>query len=542
MIEIKNVDKYYFSKTLFKNLTLSIPSQTIAWIVGINGSGKTTLLKMILWEISPDHGEIIFPHKNMQIWYMKQEIQKDFFDEYVFDYIKKELWIFELEQELRSLENNLSEPENFEKYSQIYELFEAKWWYAFEYEIQNILWELHFWWDFYAQKIWELSWGQKSKILLSLALWKGKDLILLDEPTNNLDIQSLKYLITYIKKSWASFLIISHDRDFLDEICNKIYECDTFEHTVIEYEWNYSFYLQKKKEKFEQEMLEYELSKQKMKEFKEARQEAKQRVERTKNSKKRDNDKFQYNFFLEAVTKWYGSKVHQFSQKITELSQTQKPQTLKKIHYQLSESSLNGYIRVQDVEFQYEKSNVKLNIPRFEANMWERIGIFWANGSWKSTFLHLLNRKIFPNRWEIVLSGNIKIGNFSQEHSELFWEESPIELLIKKWNISEMEAHKLLWIFHFEIEDRNKSISLLSPWQRVKLIFTLFQLQNFNTLILDEPSNHLDLEALEVLENALQDFRWIFIVVSHDKKFIQNISLNKFYDVKDWVLIERIGD
>lgn len=541
MIEIKNVDKNYNAKEIFQNLSLSIPLWTIAWLIGKNGSGKTTFLKLLLWEEKPENGEIIFTQKSLKIWYMKQEIPIENREDIVFDFIKKELGIFEIEKELRDLEKNLENEENFTKYSNLYELFEAKWWYAIEYEFQNILSGFDLQIDIYSRKISELSSGQKSKILLSLALLEGKDLLLLDEPTNNLDQISIDFLTQYIKKSQASFLIISHNRDFLDQICNKIYEFDDKNHTIEVYEGNYSFFENKKEEKHQKELVEYEINKQKIQDLKSAKQEAQDRVQRTKNAKRRDNDKFQAYFFLEAVTKWYGSKVNQFSQKIDDLSTLEKPQNAKKIHYVLQETSVFWYIRFQDVSYQYKNTWFSLNIPRFQAEKWDRIGIFGNNGSGKTTFLSLLNWDIEPDSWERIVSQNISIGSFSQEHNSLPREKSSLELLIERGNISEMEAHKLLGIFHLDIEERHKKIKLLSPGQRAKLIFTLFQLQNYNTLILDEPTNHLDMEAIWVIENALQDFDGILIVVSHDKKFMENLNLKVLYDVEDWVLRERVG-
>lgn len=538
MIEFKWIYKSYHTKEIFKDLNLVISKQTKGWIIGSNWSWKTTLFKLISTLEKTDSWEIIFHLKNYNLGYMYQEITKEE-NLRVIDFLKKETWLLELEIKMKELENDLQNKDKLFEYGDILEEYERLNWYDFDFEIDMILAWL---WlkDCIYRDISTLSSGQKSKILLALALYKWKDILLLDEPTNNLDLMAINWLTDFIINSKATILIISHDRDFLDKVTNFTYEIDTRNNKIIDYKWNYSAYKKYKEEKFEREMLEYEKRQIELKNLKDAEIEVRQRMDKAENKKPRDNDKWQFKFFLDKATMSHWTKARFLSDRIEKMDKIEKPIKDKKIRFTIENSRNFWNIAVSLLSYEYPKSNFRLDIQKFEAQKNDRISIEWDNWSWKSTFLKILNKQISNYSWECNISSNIRIVDYNTEHNNLPLDITPVKLIMKEWELDEIEANKKLAIFNLEYKERYNEIRFLSPWQRAKLLLTLFKIKNFNTLILDEPTNHLDMEALVVLENALSDFDGILIVVSHDKRFLDNINITKRFEMNKWVLNEII--
>jgi ATP-binding cassette subfamily F protein 3/macrolide transport system ATP-binding/permease protein len=223
-----------------------------------------------------------------------------------------------------------------------------------------------------------------------------------------------------------------------------------------------------------------------------------------------------------------------------------KPEIEKKkpLNFDLSiEEKVFWWISANNIEFKYPNSKNGISAEKFSVQNWEKVAIFWSNASGKTTFLKLLTWELKLQKWEIKISPNIKIWNYSQEKQYLEeCELNLIEFLEKNCKDKKVLSlqHNVLKKFNFSEDDKKIKVSLLSPWQKNRLLLALFSLVKYNTIILDEPTNHLDLEAIDELEKTLQSFNWNLIVVSHDRWFMSEVNFNKKYEAKNGKLIERL--
>jgi ATP-binding cassette subfamily F protein 3 len=555
MLQIKNLTKSYWVKKLFDNFSISgFDKEDKIWIIWENGRWKSTLLKMIYWTIKADFWEIKFDIKEPLIGYMSQEmnsileewIQKEVT---ILEYIKYNSWYEEIERKIMKIYNNYDEKSVKELWI-LQEKFEKLWWYNFDYKIETILFSLTWWEINKNDKIWFLSGGQQSKVLLALALLKWWDVLLLDEPTNNLDQKSIEWLVEFLEDSSVFALIVSHDKYFLNQVTNKTLELGKNE--VKLYGWNYNFYEIQKE-------LEQNKNNENYNEFTEKFKQLKEKLDK-EYSRKSGLKKVKENPWLPRIVMWKYKDNAQISsgkeikrlKKEMEILARNKPEIEKKktLNFDLSLlGKVYGWIFVKDLEFSY-KNNVNdrqkhLNIfvRSFEIQNWEKVLITWNNGSGKTTFLKLLIWELKAQKWEIKISPNIKIWNYSQEKKFLDnCNLSLIEFLTSQFGEENKEefVHNIIKKFNFTEKEKNSLVSILSPWQKNRLLLALFSLTKYNTLILDEPTNHLDLEAIEELEKTLKDFNGNLIIVSHDKQFIENISFNKRYNMENWILKEFI--
>ncbi len=525
MIEMKNISLSYSAIDLFEGVNLSIWQGTVGWLVWNNWSWKTTLLKIIAWKLKPDSGFIDYKNKNPKIWYMRQEIPAEEIS-LVSDYISREISSSTYIQENELGKSNLIVDEI------------QYFWFENDFgEILSWLWETT---EILKRNLNTLSWWQKNKILIALAIYQWNDILLLDEPTNNLDAKSISWLKKFLRNSNATILIISHDRDFLDEITNMTYEIDQNDHKIIEYKGNYSEYKKYKDELYKKELNEYEVAQDKANKLRAAEAEARMRMDKACRSKPKDNDKYQTYFFQERATMSHWTKARFLSKRISALEDVTKPLNKKKIKYSIDNSEIKWRIYWKWLQCKYDETWFKLEIPSFEATPKDRIGIFWDNWSWKTSFLNALRWKISFENWDLLISKCLKIWDFLQEHENLDKNKTPIEVMTDIWNINELEANRLLSIFDLKYSYRRVKIWLLSPGQRARLILSLFRAVDYNLLLLDEPTNHLDMEAMEVLEEALEWFEGIVVVVSHDKRFIKWLNLNKRYKIDNSIMLESL--
>ncbi len=538
MVEIIKLSKTYNAKEIFREISLILKPNIKYWIVGDNWSGKTTLFRLIIWEESADEGKIIFHKKNLKIWYMKQELLISW-KITILEYIKNSVGIWQIETKLKQLENNLWN-DNLSLYWDLLTEYENLDWYNFEEKVENFLvWII-------GEKITKdriidsLSTGEKSKVLLIIALISWTDLLLLDEPTNNLDLKALKWLENYIKNCKATILIISHNRNFLDSITNKTLEIDTINKNILEYSWNYSTYEEYKAQGYERQKLEYEIRQEKIESLQEAVLKAKTWAKLW--------EKVKYKKWVDAKAAWYfkdvsqnkfWKKVKAIEKKVEQIDTLDKPISKKKIKYTVDiENKAHWYISFVNIKFKYKDSDFYLDIQNLEINISDRIVLLWENWSWKSTFLKILTGELKPISWDIYVSPKIQFWNFMQEHQNIPKNKTPFEIVSKLWNWSEEEVNKILSIFRMPREQRFEKVEFLSPGQRARLLLSIFHAKKYNALILDEPTNHLDMEAILLLEEAMKNFDWLLIVVSHDLKFLENLDLNRFILAKNNKIFE----
>ena len=494
-ISIENISKSYGDRTLFKNLSFGINKNQKVAFVAKNGTGKTSILNIIAGLDTPDEGQVI-QRKDIQIAYLSQN---QIFD----DSLTIEQTIFETENRIlpiiKQYEKALENPEDSDNYQKAFDLMDQHNAWDFETQYKLVLSKLKL--NDLSMKVGKLSGGQKKRLSLAVLLINKPDLIILDEPTNHLDLEMIEWLEEYFKKEKITLFMVTHDRYFLERVCNEIIELDHGE--LYKYKGNYSYYLEKKEERITQEATTTNKAKNLFK--KELDWMRRQPKARTTKSKSRIDD------FSEIK-----EKAHKRRQDHTvqlEINMERLGSKIVELH-KLKKSF--GDLKILDgFEYVFQKG--------------ERIGVIGKNGTGKSSFLNILTDREPIDGGKVVVGETVKFGYYTQkgivvkegqkviEVIKEFGEEIP---LTKGRRIS---ASQLLERFLFDKKKQYDFVEKLSGGEQKRLYLCTVLIQNPNFLILDEPTNDLDVITLNVLESFLLDFPGNLIVVSHDRYFMDKI-------------------
>lgn len=494
-LNVENISKSYGEVTLFKGITFSIhKGQKIAFIAK-NGTGKTSILKIISGEDSSDSGNITY-RKNIAVSFLSQDPKFD-------DSLTIEQSVFNSENPILKVianyENailNSEDEENYQKAFEDMELFQA---WDFETQYKQILFKLKL--DKINQKVGELSGGQKKRLSLANALINKPDLLVLDEPTNHLDLEMIEWLESYFAKENITLFMVTHDRYFLERVCNEILELDQGE--LHSYKGNYSYYLDKRKDRVERQAIEHGKVKQLFK--KELSWMRKQPKARTTKSKSRIDD------FKEIKQR------------------AQQRRVEHEVQLELNMERLGTKIvELVKVSKSYEEK-VILDQFNYMFQRGERVGIIGKNGTGKSTFLDILTGKTGPESGKIIIGDTVKFGYYTQNGIKVKEDQKVIDVVrdfgdfipLKKGK--QISAQQLLERFLFSRQKQYDFVEKLSGGERKRLYLCTILIQNPNFLILDEPTNDLDIVTLNVLESFLLDFPGCVIVVSHDRYFMDKV-------------------
>jgi ATP-binding cassette subfamily F protein uup len=494
-LNVENISKSYGEVTLFENISFSIhKGQKIAFIAK-NGTGKTSILKIISGEDSSDSGEITY-RKNIVISFLSQDPKLD-------DSLTIEESIFNSDNPiLKVIENyekailNSEDVENYQKAFEEMELFQA---WDFETQYKQILSKLKL--DKIDQKVSELSGGQKKRLSLANALINRPDLLILDEPTNHLDLEMIEWLESFFAKENITLFMVTHDRYFLERVCNEIIELDQGD--LHSYKGNYSYYLDKRNDRIEREAIEQGKVKQLFK--KELTWMRKQPKARTTKSKSRIDD------FQEIK--------HRAQQRRND-HEVQLELNMERLGTKIVE-----FFKVS--KFYEDKTILDKHSYVFQRG--ERVGIIGKNGTGKSTFLDILTEKTKPDSGKIIIGETIKFGYYTQNGIKVKNDQKVIDVVrdfgdyipLKKGK--QISAQQLLERFLFSRQKQYDFVEKLSGGERKRLYLCTVLIQNPNFLILDEPTNDLDIVTLNVLESFLLDFPGCVIVVSHDRYFMDKV-------------------
>ena len=481
MIKINNLTKYYGDKLLFKNINLDIFSGEKIGIVGSNGAGKSTFLKIIAGEVEPDSGAVKTTGK---IAYAGQIAE-----EFDLNNISNDDFITFLKNK-----NKLNL--NIEKLT----------------EFGN------------------LSGGEKTKLVLSLVLSQDVDILLLDEPTNNLDATGIDWLINEINKFGGTALIVSHDRSFLDKTVQKIIEFENGKLSV--FDGNYSSYKNQKEFNLNSNKREYELKLIENKKIENQIKKLNNQAEKIQRSaKKADVKTRRLPGFKTSIEQKVSKIESQAKSKQTRLEKMQntlgeRPYEEGEIYYKLAADNLFGkmLINIKNVSKNYGQKIIFDNI-NLTINNGEKIALIGDNGSGKTTFIKmLLNETTYDG--QIIKNKNIKFACLSQD---AFNYESSLTIIELSREFGDLQTQFLTNLINmgFRREMFSKKISTLSSGEKMKLKLNELILGNFNFLILDEPTNNLDISNKVFLEKVLSNFKGTCLIVSHDRAFIDNICTCK---------------
>jgi len=494
-LTVENISKAYGERVLFEELSFGINKDQKIAFVAKNGSGKTSILNIVAGKDTPDSGQVI-SRKGIHIAYLSQDHDFDInqtIEETIFATENKILPI------IQQYETALQNPEDAEAYQKAFDLMDQHNAWDFETQYKQILSKLKL--DNLQQQVKTLSGGQRKRLALAIILINKPDLLILDEPTNHLDLEMIEWLEAFFAKEKITLFMVTHDRYFLERVCNEIIELDNGQ--LYKYKGNYSYYLQNKEERKALEAVNLGKAKSLFK--KELEWMRRQPKARTTKSKSRIDDFFEikkkahqrrqeHEVQLEINMERLGSK-------IVELHNLKKSFGDKKI--------LDGF------EYVFKKG--------------ERIGIIGKNGTGKSSFLNMLTQSIPLDGGKIVVGETVKFGYYTQKGIEIKEGQKVIEVIkefgefIPLTKGRKISAGQLLERFLFDRKKQHDFVEKLSGGEQKRLYLCAVLIQNPNFLILDEPTNDLDVVTLNVLESFLLDYPGNLMVVSHDRYFMDKI-------------------
>ena len=499
-LNVENISKSFGELVLFKDLSFSIHKDQKIAFVAKNGSGKTSILNILAGKDAPDDGQIVI-RKGLRLAFLDQEPDLDpnlTLEETIFASDIPVLKIIE------AYENALKNPEDAEAYQKAFEGMDRFNAWEFENQYQQTLSKLKL--DDLSLKVSTLSGGQKKRLALAQVILSKPDILILDEPTNHLDLEMIEWLEDYFSKTQQTLFMVTHDRYFLERVCNEIVELDHGElHT---YKGNYSYYLEKKEARIENQATEVGKAKQLFK--KELEWMRRQPKARTTKSKSRIDD------FSEIK-----SKAHQRrnDHKI-ELDINMERLGSKIIEFHKVSKAFKDKVILKDFEYTFKKG--------------ERIGVIGKNGTGKSTFLNLLTETLQPDSGKVVIGETVKIGYYTQGGIKAKPNQKVIDVIkefgdyIPLAKGRQISAQQLLEKFLFDRKKQWDFVEKLSGGEQKRLYLCTVLIQNPNVLILDEPTNDLDIVTLNVLEDFLMDFPGVLLVVSHDRYFMDKIVDHMF--------------
>ncbi len=494
-LSVENISKSYGERVLFEDISFGVnKDQKIAFIAK-NGTGKTSILNIIVGNDTPDTGQIV-SRKGLHIAFLSQNdnLQNEqTIEEAIFSSDNQILKI------VRQYEEALKNPENEEVYQKAFDLMDQYNAWDFETQYKQILSKLQL--NDLSLKVKSLSGGQRKRLSLAIILINKPDLLILDEPTNHLDLEMIEWLEDYFKKEKITLFMVTHDRYFLERVCNEIIELD--QGKLYSYKGNYSYYLEKKEERLTIEQTTLNKAKNLFK--KELDWMRRQPKARTTKSKSRIEDFYQIK-----------EKAHQRRQD-------------HKVQLEINMERMGSKILELHNTSKAFGEKVVLNKFDYVFKRGERIGIIGKNGSGKSSFLNIITGSLPVDTGKVVIGETIKFGYYTQKGIVIKEGQKVIEVIkefgdhIPLTKGRTISAGQLLERFLFDRKKQYDYVEKLSGGEQKRLYLCTVLIQNPNFLILDEPTNDLDILTLNVLESFLLDFPGNLLVVSHDRYFMDKI-------------------
>ncbi|WP_341202368.1 ABC-F family ATP-binding cassette domain-containing protein [Planomicrobium okeanokoites] len=526
VLQVNQIHKSFGAEEILSGVKLEVQHRDRVALVGRNGAGKSTLLKIISGEISYDSGEIIMP-KGLTVGYLEQQSKLES-DMTIWDEMMTIFSGFrEQENQLRHLEEQMADPAVYnnqemnekvmQEYDALQHAFKDAGGYQYEADTRAILHGMKFYPDDYSKKVVSLSGGQKTRLMLAKHLLTKPQLLILDEPTNHLDIETLSWLENYLKNYPGAILVVSHDRYFLDQVVNTVYEVSR--HQVRKFTGNYSRYLDEKAKQYELDQKQFE----------------KQQSEKAKLE-----DYVARNLVRASTTKMAQSR-RRVLEKTDWMEAPDGSEKSARFGFTIAKQSGNDVLNVRDLKIGYSGKPVSENI-HLKLYRQESLALVGPNGVGKSTLLKTIMKEIPPLNGDIHYGTGIQFGYYDQEQANLkgnklvlneLWDDYPM--------VNEKDIRGILGRFLFSGDDVLKPVSSLSGGEKARVALAKLMMQKANVLLLDEPTNHLDLDSKEVLENALLDYPGTILFVSHDRYFMNRIS-TKVVELMQEGTTEYLGD
>ena len=510
VISANNLTKEYDGSNLvLDKVSFAVNGGERIGIIGINGAGKTTLLRMLAGQLPHDGGDF-FVSSDLKIGYLEQDGGFDS-QRTVIEEVRKIFEHFpEMEKEMEQLlaaagEEGEGQHAALTRYEQIRDRYERMGGYMYESEIRGILTSMAFDESMYNKKISTLSGGEKTRLALAMLLLEKPDILFLDEPTNHLDIGTLKWLEQYLKGYRGTIMIVSHDRYFLNETVNRIFEIEHGRLSI--YEGNYDFYAEERRNRREVAMRHYE-----------------------KQQKELERQEEMIRRFKQRGTEKLAKRAASREKRLSAMDLMERPDAghgKLKLNFRQNFQSGKDVLQAEDLSksFGYGMNRVELfrNVS-IDVKRGERVCIVGANGIGKTTLIRMLMGDLVSTTGHIRAGHNVQFGYYDQGQQLLNDSNTVIGELQDAYHLyTEGELRNILGRFLFRGEAVFQEIGDLSGGERARLALLKLMMSGANTLILDEPTNHLDIESKEVFEEALLEFPGTCIIVSHDRYFLNRI-------------------
>ncbi|MCB2361766.1 ribosomal protection-like ABC-F family protein [Clostridium estertheticum] len=526
-IELKEVEKYFGGNRILSNISFEVHRNERVGLIGKNGTGKTTIFKIIAGMENKDNGSISI-RKNSTIGYLEQipDYPKHF---KVIDVLKTAFRIqYEINKELKIIEVKMGILNGNElecvlrKYGELNELYQAKGGYEIEEKMSKVCIGLKFEEETLDREFMTLSGGEKTIVMLGKILLENPEILLLDEPSNHLDVTSIEWLENYLKSYKGTVVIISHDRYFLDRVVTKIVEIEDGETSL--YNGNYSYYVIEKQRRIFEEFEAYKDQQKKIKAMEKA-------IKRLREwATQGDNEKF-------------FKRAESMQKRLDKVERVDKPiinGAKIKLDFAKTDRSGTDVVRLKGICKKFEHKKV-LEDLQLDVRNSESTALLGSNGSGKSTIIKIILGQVIPDKGQVKLGSNIKIGYLPQNitfHNE---ELTVLEAFRDGITVSEGEARGILAKFLFYGERVFKKVKNLSGGEKSRLKLCILIQNDINLLILDEPTNHLDIDSREMLEESLLIFAGTILFISHDRFFINKLA-KRILEIEDKKIVSYDGD
>ncbi len=542
LVSASRLAKSFGPVDLFHGLNLQIPPRARIAIVGPNGIGKTTLLRILIGE-EPSSGGKVQRARGLRLGYLPQEASFEAGHTLWEESLRAFTEVRRLEEELRALDTALqgapAEAPLLERYGALQHRFEHLGGYTYETEIRRVLTGLGFREDEFTMPLLQLSGGQRTRALLARLLLSKPDLLILDEPTNHLDIAAVEWLESYLNQWEGAVLLVSHDRYFIDKVCTTIWEMRPG--GLETYRGNYTAYLQQREQRWALRRERIRAEKARLeKEIAYIRTNlAGQNVSQARGKLKRLSrliEAIEQVGFEAVLDQQWGQVSQQVHISTSTMSVDEAQRRLRALsapggspppihlHLRPRQRSGNIVLRTQGLLIGYP-GNPLFRVPDLELRRLECAAVIGPNGAGKSTFLKTILGQLPPLEGRVRLGASLQIGYFAQAHEEL----RPADTLMQA--IERVAPHMLpaeirayLGRYHFRGDEAFKTVAMLSGGERGRLALAQLALSGANLLLLDEPSNHLDIPSQEILQTVLADYQGTILLVSHDRYLIDALA------------------
>lgn len=508
LMTVQGVSKSFGMKSVLKDISLTLQQGARMGLIGVNGSGKSTLFRLIAGQMEPDEGTISLM-RGTRVGMLTQEadIQSDLT-------VREELSrvfepVREMERRLRALEEEMAQKHEDEaeldrlsrEYARLTDRFEDAGGYEWPSRIQGVLAGLGFARGREDQPASVLSGGEKTRLCLARLLLTQPDLLMLDEPTNHLDLSSIQWLEDTLKKYRGTVLIISHDRYFMNSVCDCMAEISM--RRLVQYEGNYDQFTVKRQADIERQIREYKLQQAEI-----ARQQAIIQRYRMYNREKS----------IRAA--------ESREKRLEKMERLERPVDEQHVRFSFEARRRTGddVLKVHGLAKGFEGRRLFENFD-LHLRAGDRVAIIGPNGVGKSTLLNIIARKLKADAGEVEFGANVDLGYYEQHQTGLDPEKDVLNELWDAFPRLDLDrVRSVLALFLFTGDDVYKKISMLSGGEKGRVSLCKLMLKRDNLLLLDEPTNHLDMDSREVLEGALEDFDGTILTVSHDRYFINRVA------------------